>query len=621
MPRHWILSCAAYGSLVVLLSFARPGGLRGDEPARLEFTRMVAHWANYADPAYLNFIDEAQPELAQHGFYGAHFWSLAHTPHFKGYPAHFPVQGLPECGQWFEDRNAALRQRGVKVVGHFNVEFLVGDLDGPNGPTGFFHFYRNLWDEQELGPKPVDDPRQLLERGPDGEPIGQTGYGIGGMHEYWACLRNPHWQAVMRAWVKRGIERGLDGFIANYFYRHNCLCEHCQSGFRSYLAERFSQGELQSKFGIADAQTHPFEEIVYWHKPEESTPLRREMLRWSQISNKQVFDDVFLKYGRSLKPDLIVAQWDHLSSFSQLSGDERCLLPVELWGRNEDYLWYSTGGAAYYTDLEKRFLGEGTLQARYIRGSFDDKPFTLGKYESTRIRTAIAELAANGGAPMGFYTRFTDPEARAVIARYYQFLKRHDALFRANRPYAGTVLLYPRRAVHDGRLDPVATFRELGTRLLDEHVLFDILPDDLARPELLARYRHVVAVDAPDLSAVLDDPQRSRFDVPYTIRVSASRPAEADELTLHCVNYNREEPPRKRNGEPSAGRGISDEKPTATAPAQIRLRLPDGMTCRRVEFLTPEQATATELEHSSESGFLTCEVPSFLVYGVVRVIP
>jgi hypothetical protein len=55
-------------------------------------------------------------------------------------------------------------------------------------------------------------------------------------------------------------------------------------------------------------------------------------------------------------------------------------LPAELWGKDEDYLWYSTGSAAYYTDLANRFLGEGTLQARYIRGAFDNKPFTLGKY-------------------------------------------------------------------------------------------------------------------------------------------------------------------------------------------------------------------------------------------------
>ncbi|MCH7729323.1 MAG: hypothetical protein IH991_23025, partial [Planctomycetes bacterium] len=60
----------------------------GENPTRrLEFTRMVAHWANYADPGYLSFIEDAQPELVQLGFYGAHFWSLAHTPQFRGYPA------------------------------------------------------------------------------------------------------------------------------------------------------------------------------------------------------------------------------------------------------------------------------------------------------------------------------------------------------------------------------------------------------------------------------------------------------------------------------------------------------------------------------------------------------
>ena len=50
------------------------------------------------------------------------------------------------------------------------------------------------------------------------------------------------------------------------------------------------------------------------------------MLRWSQIANKQAFDDVFIDYGRSLKPDLIVAQWNHLGNFNQISGDERCML-------------------------------------------------------------------------------------------------------------------------------------------------------------------------------------------------------------------------------------------------------------------------------------------------------
>src|SRR5204863_5718551 len=168
------------------------------------------------------------------------------------------------------------------------------------------------------------------------------------------------------------------------------------------------------------------------------------------------------------KPDLIVAQWNHLGEFGQISGDERCLLPGELWGKGEDYLWYSTGGGNG-TDVAAGVLGEATLQARYIRGAFDDKPFTLGKYESVRIRAAIAELAANGGAPMGFYTAFEDPEARREIVRFYSFLRRYETLYRANRPHAEVLLLFPRSRVHEGDVAAVGRFKDLGKRLLDAH--------------------------------------------------------------------------------------------------------------------------------------------------------
>ena len=598
-------------------------GQDDSRPARFEFTRMVAHWDAYGDPSYLSFIDDAQPEVVQLGFYGAHFWSLAHTPQFGGYPAHFPVRGLRECGDWFAERNRQLHARGVKVVGHFNVEFLVGDPDSPEGPRGFFKFYRDLWDEKELGPRPVADPLQMLEKNADGSPIVNNSYSIGGMKEYWACLRNPHWQQVLRTWTKRGIERGVDGFMINYFYRHNCLCEHCQTAFRAYLKPRFTDDELRQKFGIEDVDRHKFTEIVSWHDPRESTPLRREMLRFSQISNKQVFDEIFVRYGRSLKPDLIVGQWNHLGNFSQVSGDERCLLPADMWGRDETYLWYSTGDSSYFTDLANRFLGDATLQARYIRGAFDDKPFTLGKYEGTRIRAAIAELAANGGAPMGFYTRFTDPAARAEIVRYYQFLKRHDALFRANRSHAEAVLLFPRSAVHVGDLAELERFRQLGQTLLEAHVLFDILPDDLATPERLTAYRHVVrATDAaaPNITTWSDI---SRFTAPFTVRVSASRPANNpagrdDEWTLHFVNYNRDEPP-KQNGRPSAGAGIQDEKPIAATGVHADFIVHAGSRIVSVQFITPEKPDPVAVDAQLQDGRLQFAVPEFLVYGVVTV--
>lgn len=599
--------------------FALTTPLRAEPPDRLEFTRMVAHWAGYGGPEYLPFIDAAQPELVQLGFYGGHFWSLAHTPQFGGYPAHFPVQGLSECGNWFEARNRELHQRQIKVVGHFNVEFLVGDPDGPEGPRGFFKFYRELWDEKKLGPKPVADPIELLERGPDGQPIVNESYSIGGMKEYWACLRNPGWQRVLKAWVRHGVERGLDGFIANYFYRHNCLCEHCQSGFRTYLSERFTTGDLRDRFGIADVAAHKFKEIVYWHNPAETTPLRLEMLRFSQISNKQVFDKVFIEHGRSLKPDLIVAQWNHLGNFGQISGDERCLLPADLWGKDESYLWYSTGGSAHYTDLENRYLGEGTLQARYIRGAFDDKPFTLGKYENTRTRVSIAELAANGGAPMGFYARLTSPEAREVFAAYYGFLRRHDALYRAARPHAEAVLLFPRSKVHQGNIEPVAKFRELGAALLDAHVLFDVLPDDLATPERLAAYKQVFTTDKPEQASAEPPATFSRFDAPYTVRISASRPAHGNDLVLHFVNYNREEPPKDNQGNPSAGGGTQDEKPIPVSDLQSEVVIPPGFQVQSVAVCSPEAPDPVSLDHKVTGQRLTFTMPEFLVYGVAVV--
>ncbi|MGI8977698.1 MAG: hypothetical protein ACR2FY_00585 [Pirellulaceae bacterium] len=598
--RHFAL-CTLHFALAycLLADFAS-----AQEPPRLEFTRMVAHWAEYNDPQYVPFLFEAEPEVVQLGFYGAHFWSLAHTPSYNGYPSHLPVQGHKECGAWFEEKNKLLHTRGMKAVGHFNVEFLVGDPDSPEGPRGFFKFYRDLWDEKELGPKPVADPLSMLEKNADGTPISQAGYGIGGMKEYWACLRNPDWQKVMKAWVKRGVDRGIDGYIANYFYRHNCLCEHCQRDFRAYLKERFKPEERKAQFAIENLDQHKFTEIVSWHDPKESTALRREMLRFSQISNKQVFDEVFIKYGRSLKKDLIAAQWNHIGNLHQISGDERCLLPAELWGKDEDYLWYSTGGAACYTDLAKGDLGEGTLQARYIRGMFQDKPFTLGKYESTRIRVAISELAANGGAPMGFYTRFKDPFARQEIARYYQFLKRYDEIYRGNSSHSERTLLYPRTAVFRGDLGPVEAFRAEGKKLLNEHVLFDVVSDERGREGFSPRKPF---------------PTPSKFAAPTTVRVSASRPAKGNELDFHFVNYNREEPPKDAAGNPSPGSGIAEEKPIAVKSIAADVIVPKGEEIASVEFITPERPDAQVLVFDLKPNHLKFDVPEFLVYGVVRV--
>src|SRR5688500_8081745 len=91
-----------------LFCFVAAAAVHGAQP--FEFTRMIAHWADYSDPGYLPFVDEAKPEIVQVGFYGAHFWSLADTPHASGYPAHLPVRGHRECAEWFGRLNGELHR-------------------------------------------------------------------------------------------------------------------------------------------------------------------------------------------------------------------------------------------------------------------------------------------------------------------------------------------------------------------------------------------------------------------------------------------------------------------------------------------------------------------------------
>ena len=585
-------------------------------PERLEFTRLVAHWTDYVDPGYLKFIEDAQPEIVQVGFYGADFFSLAHTPETgKGLsgpllPHHGgAVKGANEAERlkantdYYVKLNRELHQRGVKVIGHFAMaKYLLG-APSPQGPQGgFFKFYRDLWDEKELGPKPVPDPVQVIEKNADGSPLFTPDEDAAPFKVYYGCSANPHWRAVLKAWVKRGIDMGLDGFMINYFYRNNCLCEHCKRGFKQHLKEHFTPPELRRQFGIDNLDTHEFAEIVARHDFKTTTPLRIEMQRFSDIVNKQAFDEVFIQYGRSLKPGLIVAQWLHAYQPWPTS-DERAMLPTELWGKGEDYLWYSVG------------QNEPTLFLRYIRGAFEDKPYTVGKYETVRIRRSMAELAANGGAPMGRYVRFPDPFARQEHVRYYQFIKRYDAIYRANLPHAEAVLLYPRSLIHRGQFhESLGAFQEVGMRLLDEHVLLDVVPDEVITDQQLAGYRRVFTVSSRDQMSMEKYDSFSRFEGPKTVRVSASHPPQGGEIDLHFVNYDREEPKP-----PAKATGAADEKPIAVPEMKVDFVLPSGATVAKVEVITPEQPDPVEVKAETASGRLRFTVPKFLVYSVARI--
>ena len=100
-----------------------------------------------------------------------------------------------------------------------------------------------------------------------------------------------------------------------------------------------------------------------------------------------------------------------------------------------------------------------------------------------------------------------------------------------------------------------------------------------------------------------------------TIRVSASRPEKGDDIVLHFVNYNREEPKEKRG----AGSGVVDEKPLGAEGVEADFVVPEGFHTGKVEFMTPESPDPVALATVTKNGRLHFKVPKFLVYALARV--
>jgi hypothetical protein len=98
------------------------------------------------------------------------------------------------------------------------------------------------------------------------------------------------------------------------------------------------------------------------------------------------------------------------------------------------------------------------------------------------------------------------------------------------------------------------------------------------------------------------------------VRVSASKPATGNEITLHFVNYNRTEPKEPR----SPGGGIKDEKPIVAEGVKADFMLPQGAKVKRVVIATPEEPEQ-ELKFTADAKRVQFEVPKFLVYAIARI--
>jgi hypothetical protein len=79
-------------------------------------------------------------------------------------------------------------------------------------------------------------------------------------------------------------------------------------------------------------------------------------------------------------------------------------------------------------------------------------------------------------------------------------------------------------------------------------------------------------------------------------------------LVLRLVNYDR------REG--AAGKSVAaKEAPVAAGPVAVRLRLPEGVKVKAVQFHTPDDPREHAPELRQGDGFVEFRTPVFLVYG------
>lgn len=624
-----------------------------------DFHSFFVTWGNTRSAAFTNFLREARPEIVQAGFYGPMFHGYADNPKATGYPMQLDVGGQRAALDYQRALNATIHRSGARVVGHFQFVNAIADT---NRWDDFLDFYQNRWPDDLLGPRPHPDVRELLQRDARGRVLMSRHY----VDYVGLCWSSPHARETLKRMLKLAVDCGVDGVMVNYNYRWACACPYCQADFKQYLAEQFPPSELASRFGITNLAATTFERIaaeIPGYPATNAAAIDWEAMRWGARAFKQRFDEVFLEYGRSLKPSLIVATWDHLGDMS--ISEERAFTPIDLWGRGENYFWYSGGYGP--TDLKAHKAADAWLQCLYIRELSGGKPFMMGKYENVRMRSSIGEGLATGGAGMGLSMAFATPEGFRACADYLRFPQRNAGLYAPSDALADVALVFPRQSIQSGERSAADAFRAAGRALIDAHVLTEVVVDERLTPERLASRRAVVlpgvtvlsdgqaaalagfaagggrvlavggqpwrkpdgsrlptdaigsatAVGSTNAEAVIESLDagegigRTLIDAPWTLRVCGF--AEPGRRLLHFVNFNRDEIAAK------ALKGPAAECPLPAEGVRVRLVVPPGETVRRVRAYSPDRAGPARIAFRQAAGAVEFVVPRIDVYEVVEI--
>jgi hypothetical protein len=398
--------------------------------------------------------------------------------------AGMPLVGIEENLELAAEVIPQIQAAGARVVGQLSSTMHYGDHETGLGLFG--DIWDQMWTPQVLGERPAESALPAMALEPSGEVARKAVEGRP-YFSYRGCISNPLWLQILKAMVRKGIDLGLDGFNTTHNYESFCGCGHCADVIRAHMRPEFNSAQLDSLFdgdfdGAADARepaaTAPDELKQRYLVLLEQAAARRR---------KNAFDEVFIDYGRSLRPGLLAAQWYH--KYGMRANDERAALPADLWARGEDYIWYSQGPYRWGSDIEQGYIADMGLNARHMHVAGGGRPFVINKYDYRRWRVWAAEGAAHGGCSPCFHagpprpeqeedTRIAPEDYYGPIIRYQRFVAEHEDLLHPAHPISQVGLVYPRRAERELAVDYLDALKRIAEWLEDAHVLYDLLFDD-----------------------------------------------------------------------------------------------------------------------------------------------
>ncbi len=448
------------------------------------FNRLIEYWTLPTADQVVDHVRRGKVQVVQMGNFGPDFYGLAADASVERSWAGMPIVGIEANLQLAADVIPQIQEAGARVVGQLSSTMHYGDHETGLGLFG--DVWEQMWTPAVLGERPADSAvdgmaleasGELSRRAIEGRPY----------FSYRGCISNPVWLQTLKAMVRKGIELGLDGFNTTHNYESFCGCGYCADTIRAHMRPVFGAAELDSLFG-GDFDGAPDAREPAADAPEVLKARYLVLLEQAAaLRRKSAFDEVFIKYGRSLKPGLLAAQWYH--KYGMRANDERAALPADLWARGEDYIWYSQGPYRWGSDIEQGYIADMGLNARHMHVAGGGRPFVINKYDYRRWRVWAAEGAAHGGCSPCFHagppnpaqwdsSRICPEDYYGPMIRYQCFMADYEDLLHPARPLTQVGVVYPRRAERELEVDYLDALKRITEWLEDAHVLYDIVFDD-----------------------------------------------------------------------------------------------------------------------------------------------